>query len=94
MKKFTIILHKIFYDKNGRLILYQKPNASLIASILLFASYYLLNNSFRRVLLIAACGVLVVWAMQEILSGITIFRRILGIITLITLAIFITKHIN
>ncbi len=67
-------------DKNGHVVILQKPNAPLVVW---FVSYLFtrlpLNPSALSVFDRVAFGALFTWAWMEIFSGVNLFRQFLGL---------------
>ena len=71
-------------DKNGKVVLWQFPNALLFAWIffavvaLVFQSVVPIKHGFDRL----ASAVLFAWSYQEITTGVNYFRRTLGLVVM------------
>lgn len=76
---------KIFYDKNGRPVITEKPNAPIIIWFVALILSLVLpqGNTWQEVSLVVATVSLVLWAVLELVSGVNIFRRVLGASVLI-----------
>ena len=81
----------IFKDKNGKVIIAQKPNLPIIVW---FFSFILSKLPIHPTLIhlteAISFGAIFTWAWMEIFSGVNTFRRILGVIvigTVLTLTI-------
>ena len=82
------MLRNIFKDKNGRIVIAQKPNLPIIVWFVSFvASYLPFRDSVISFLALFSFGVLFTWAWLEIFSGVNLFRRLLGITVMIVLLI-------
>lgn len=76
----TSLWQKVFYDKNGTPVITQKPNAPIIVwFVALILSIILPQGSiWQEVSSVVATVSLVLWAVLELVSGASIFRRVLG----------------
>ena len=74
---------KLFCDKNGKLVLFQFPNLPLFLWIVSSIVSSLTTGALNKVAMYVALASLVTWAVLEILSGSTLFRRTLGVIVLV-----------
>ncbi len=77
---------KIFLDNNGHLVLAQFPNiplaiwlSTLVIARLVHASPWVAINE------VVSFSALLVWAFLELVSGVTYFRRTLGLIVFVYL---------
>jgi len=73
---------KLFLDQNNRVVIWQKPNVFLSFWIVLKLSP-LAFTSLKRDVNQLASVVLIAWAIMEITSGASLFRRILGAVVLV-----------
>jgi hypothetical protein len=78
------LVDKIFKDKEGKVVLWQVPNAPL----LLWAFSEVLNEfvahgSFKTLCMAVAFGALFTWAWLEMTTGVNYARRALGVIVLV-----------
>ena len=81
-------MRNIFKDKNGKIVIVQKPNLPIIVWFVSFiASYLPFRDSVLSFLELFSFGVLFTWAWLEIFSGVNIFRRLLGLTIMISLLI-------
>lgn len=79
MAKQTFI-DKCFKNKEGRITLFQAPNAPLVlwlASTTL-SKLAIEHSTTQRLFSTVAFGALFTWAWLEIFSGVNYFRRVLG----------------
>lgn len=76
-------VHKLFFDKHGRLVLIQLPNLPLSVFILasVFAKIFS-KGSTNHFFMVLSFGSIFTWAWSEIFAGLNIFRRLLGIVVL------------
>lgn len=80
------LLDRIFRDESGKIILAQFPNPPLItwlAGTLL--KLFFTTGSINSGLEILTFGALFTWAWEELFQGVNYFRRILGLLVLLTL---------
>ena len=74
---------KIFKDKDGNVVITQSPNMPIIIWLLaVIADKFIDGGLVSQFLSIVGTVAISVWAMLEILSGVNLFRRILGAIVL------------
>jgi len=76
-------LESFFKDKNGRVVLWQPPNALLYGwiisrALLLPFSDGAMGSALRYV----STALLIVWACLELTKGVNYFRRLLGMVVL------------
>jgi hypothetical protein len=75
-----------FKDKQGRIVLFQMPNAPLICWFILVILNFFWNNNQPKVdyiLQMLRFGFIFTWAWLELTSGVNYFRRALGLLVLI-----------
>jgi hypothetical protein len=79
MENHMSIVKRLFADKNGQLVIGQRPNLPIMvwagASILRLLS---LPEQLGQALELLAFGALFTWAWLELFKGSCLFRRILG----------------
>lgn len=80
------MMRKIFEDKDGNIVIGQKPNLPIIV----WAVTYLLQlfpklNSLDQFLYLVSFGALFTWAWMEMFDGANWFRRCLGVIVMFAL---------
>jgi hypothetical protein len=77
------LIKKAFTDKNGKVVVWQKPNLPLWGWFVFTVLSKLISkgaiNTSLKSLSIAS---LIVWAVLEIIKGSSIFRRLLGFVVL------------
>jgi hypothetical protein len=73
-----------FKDKNGKVVLWQFPNALLFAWIFIVVVALLFQhvNPVKHGIDRLASAVLFVWAYQEVMTGVNYFRRALGLVVI------------
>jgi hypothetical protein len=75
------ITDKLFKDRNGKFIIYQKPNLPLIAWFFCYALANLVNNNNLSLKLTELATLFIaLWAYLELNYGVTLFRKIIGVI--------------
>jgi hypothetical protein len=81
--------HKFWEDKNGNIVVVQKPGLPIIVFIVAAIIYVLFQNGgFGKFFGWVAVAALVVWALLEIFRGVNYFRRLLGVAVLLLVALF------
>lgn len=85
-------MKKLFEDKNGQIVIGQKPNLPIIV----WALTYLLQlvpalSPIDSFLSVVSFGALFTWAWLEIFDGANWFRRILG---LVVMALILSSDIS
>ncbi len=81
--KIGKILGSFFLDSKGNLVLIQFPNAPLWAAILFYCIRFIPIQNTRVLMQISSWGMfftLMYWSYLEITSGVTGFRRVLGLL--------------
>jgi hypothetical protein len=82
-KSFKALYKKVFTDKDGNLVIWQKPNLPLWGWLVFMIFSKLLNDSSLKTgIQYIAQAFLIVWAILEITKGSSYFRRLLGVIVL------------
>lgn len=80
LKKF---INTIVRDKNGQIAIAQFPNLALIAWVLsTFLSRIVIESQISNIFKVIAVISLLIWALQELLQGSAIIRRLLGAIVI------------
>jgi hypothetical protein len=74
---------KFWRDKEGRLAIWQMPNLWLIGWAALTILSLLIGGRAADIFTWVASALLIVWALLEIKSGASYFRRALGLLVLI-----------
>jgi hypothetical protein len=78
-------------DDKGRVVIWQWPNAYLIAWAILTVTSLFTNGNVADIFAGAAGVALVVWAGLEIFKGVNYFRRLLGLAVLIYSVLTVLK---
>jgi hypothetical protein len=82
-KHFPFSISNLFKNKDGKIVIWQKPNIFLIGWLLfLVISKIISNKTFKTDLNFISFVFLAVWAVLEILKGDSYFRRALGLVVL------------
>lgn len=87
-------INKIWRDKQGRVVLWQRPNAwILIWALAELTSFLISRGKLTSVIHWIGSGALIIWALLEIFRGVNYFRRTLGLVVLVVTAVSILKSI-
>ena len=81
-------------DRRGRVVLWQTPNAFLIAWAVLATISLLLSRGLSDFFSIAGEGALIIWSLLEIFKGANYFRRALGLFVLFFAVASLIKSIQ
>lgn len=76
-------LSKFFKDKNGDVVVFQPANPPIVVWAIFLVLSKITNGSVSLVLSFVSSAALIIWAVLEITSGLSPFRRVLGIVVLI-----------
>jgi hypothetical protein len=71
---------KVWKDKNGKVVVWQNPNAWLIAWAVIDVASLLTNGGISNVLWWIGTIDLGIWSLLEIVLGVNYFRRALGVL--------------
>src|SRR4051794_9329072 len=82
MRLMKDVAKRFFKDKNGRIVLWQSPNLLLYSWIALKIFSMLLSGRSKTGLEHLSTAVLFAWAYFEIVSGVNLFRKVLGAVVL------------
>jgi hypothetical protein len=75
---------KAFYDEHGNLALFQFPNAPIIIWALAALAGHIFTSSWpHKIFSFISLFAIIIWALLEIFSGVSYFRRALGLIVLV-----------
>ncbi len=75
--------NRIFKDKNGKVVITQTPNVPLVVWLVCLILSKLVDNAqLAGSLSQVGRGFLFIWAYLEIVYGVNLFRRVLGVIVL------------
>lgn len=79
---------RIWHDREGRLVIYQRPNVWLIAwAVMDVASIFAPYKKISGITWLLGAVALTVWALLELFKGVNYFRRILGLVVLIVIMV-------
>jgi len=83
-------MDKIWKDKEGRIVIYQRPNIWLIAwAVLDIVAIFAPGRHISDYAWTAGAVALIIWSLLEVFRGVNYFRRSLGLLVLdITIAAF------
>ncbi len=90
---FQPMLDRLFRDSEGKIVIWQWPNAPLWAWIASTVLGYGLHGTPKILIGYIGSAALYVWAMLELTQGITLFRRILGSVVMVVLTISIFSRL-
>jgi hypothetical protein len=86
------LLRRYVSNKQGRVVLWQSPNAPLLAWLIFtLIGMVLHDGSLRSIVQIAAHIAIIIWALLEVFWGASPFRRTLGVIVLMLTVISILR---
>lgn len=75
-------------DRDGNVVIYRRPNALLIAWVILtLGSLFAPHGIAENTLWWASLAVLTAWSLLEIFKGVNYFRRGLGVLILILIVL-------
>ena len=78
------LVGRLFYDKQGKVVIFQIPNLPIIiAGLAWLAILFVHSGALHTILEVIFNAGLIVWAVLEIGWGATVFRRVLGLIVLV-----------
>lgn len=75
-------LDKCLKDKNGNIVLFQKPNVPIILWAFFTIITLFISGTSKNISAYLAFGFLFTWSWLEITQGDTYFRRLLGVIVI------------
>lgn len=86
-------LRQLFTDKNGNIVIAQRPNIPLtiwVATIILLS----LNTNifFENALAVVGTLALAIWAFLELVSGVNMFRKLLGLCVISYIFVALLMH--
>ena len=76
-------MNRLFRDRNGKVVIWQLPNAPLWIWIISTGVGWWLHGGPKLVVGIIGSLALAIWAILELGWGSTLFRRILGVVVLV-----------
>lgn len=74
---------KIWRDQQGKVVVFQWPNAWLIGWAVLAVASLMTSGHLADILSWASHLSLIVWSVLELLKGVNYFRRALGLLVLV-----------
>ncbi len=80
---------KIWRDKHGNVVIWQTPNAFLIAWVVLTIISLFLNNTAANIFSWLGMLAIIIWAVLEMAKGVNYFRKALGGVVFILIVISI-----
>jgi len=82
----TTLFDQFFRDSEGNIVIGQPPNLPLITGIVMTILQAIMpGGTWQTGAGLVAFGVWFTWAWQEIFAGVNYFRRLLGLIVLVSL---------
>ena len=78
---------KFFADKKGRVVLFQIPNIPIIAWFLFLLLSKVLSGDLRLWAGLISTFSLLIWALLELGWGVSYFRRALGLVVVLYIAL-------
>jgi hypothetical protein len=84
---------RIWKDKHGDVVIWQFPNAWLIAWAVLTLFSLFFNGHVADIFSWLGSAALIIWALFELLKGVNYFRRGLGLIVLIAAVMSLIKNL-
>lgn len=79
-------MNSFWRNKDGKIIILQKPNFPLIVWFVSYLATKLPVSPYAlNILSIVSFCALFVWALMEIFSGVNLFRRFLGVVVVVVL---------
>jgi hypothetical protein len=85
--KNTKFIDKCFKDKNGNVVLGQKPNLPIIVWLVTLILKLFINGTLYNIVDIIGFGALFTWAWLELFDGVNYLRRVFGFFVLLVLII-------
>ncbi len=82
------VWNRIWKDKDGKLVLYQKPNTPIIVwAVSWLLTKVLPYGQWNFAAELIAYGAIFTWAWLELFQGTTYFRRLLGLVVLVAVVL-------
>lgn len=79
-------LRQIFTDKNGDIVIAQRPNLPIVIWLATIALRLIVTEaSYKTTLDVVGTLALAIWAFLELVSGVNTFRKLLGLCVLIVI---------
>ncbi len=87
MSKITFS-QKFWEDTHGRVVVWQKPNIWLTTwFIAMVIGWFLPNGWSEKFLSFVSLFAIIIWSILELTKGVNYFRRLLGLLILLTLVV-------
>ncbi len=87
-------IKKFISDKNGKVVIWQMPNAPLIVWLIFTVLLHFLKHGHPHTIAqIIAQVALIIWAVLEVFWGASYFRRTLGAIVIVLMAVHIITRL-
>ena len=84
--KETTLFDRTFRDSEGKIVIAQMPNLPILVGLTAtFLQFVLPSGKIQTALGLVAFGALFTWAWQELFEGVNYFRRVLGLVGLVSL---------
>lgn len=78
------LARRFFTDKHGKIVLWQRPNVLLVCwAVSALLTKFLLTGDARTFVSHFGAVAIFLWAVFEIISGASPFRRVLGVVVLL-----------
>jgi hypothetical protein len=75
---------KLWFDRGGNLVIYQRPNVWIIAwAVLDIVAIFAPSKHTASIAWSIGSAALIIWALLEVFRGVNYFRRALGLIVLL-----------
>jgi len=74
---------RIWHNKEGDVVIWQRPNIPMIAWVVLTLVSIFTNGTISNVIWYLAAASLAIWALMEIVWGANYFRRFLGAVVVL-----------
>ena len=79
------IIHTFFRDDEGNLAIWEVPNVPLIVAMVVAVLQLLTTGKFSSLMGLIFFGAIFTWSWLEIAYGVSLFRRVLGVIVIIAI---------
>ena len=84
MSRNQTFIEKCYKNKQGNIILAQKPNFPIVVWLISMAITLIVKNgAVHNLFAVLAFGAIFTWAWLELFHGDTYFRRLLGLVVLV-----------
>lgn len=82
-----IISKRFFHDDDGNIVLFQPPNAPILAWLIAMLASHITAGTLELFCKLVAFGALFTWAWLELFNGVNYFRRCIGAAILILIVV-------